>query len=82
MEGRKEEEGGRCVREGIRMELKGEERSGKGNVHFDVDIVASNDDLPANGDYLDFDVHNMERLSADVDLDQAQVNHLVELAEA
>lgn len=64
------------------MELKGEERSGKGNVHFDVDIVASNDDLPANGDYLDFDVDNTERLGADVDLDQARVDRLVELAEA
>jgi len=51
-------------------------------VDFDVDIVASNDDLPANGDYLDFNVHNTERLRADVDLNQARVDRLVELAEA
>ncbi len=83
-QGRKEgrRAGAMREREGIRVELKGEERSGKGNVHFDVDIVASNDDLPANGDYLDFDVHNTERLGADVDLDQARVDRLVELAKA
>jgi hypothetical protein len=52
------------------------------NVHFNVDIVSSDDSLPANGDYLDFDVYDAERLGADVDLDQAWVNGLVELTEA
>jgi hypothetical protein len=38
--------------------------------------------LPANGDYLDFDVYDPKCLGADVDLDQAWIDGLVELAEA
>jgi hypothetical protein len=52
------------------------------DVHLDVDIVASDDALPTDGDDLDFDVYDAERLGADVDLGQAGVDRLVELAEA
>lgn len=51
-------------------------------LHFDVDVVAGDDRLSSNRAYLNLDVHNTERLGADVDLDQAGVDGLVELTEA
>ena len=50
-------------------------------LHFDVDVVAGDDRLSSNRAYLNLDVHNTERLGADVDLDQAGVDGLVELSE-
>lgn len=55
---------------------------GGSNVHFDVDVVASDDGLPTDGNDLDFDVHDAKRFGADVDLDQARIDRLVELAKA
>ena len=51
-------------------------------VHFDVDVVAGDDLLAANGADLNLDVDNTERLGADVDLHKSRVDRLVELAEA
>ena len=50
--------------------------------HLDVDVVARDDLLAANGADLDLDVDDFERLGADVDLHEARVDGLVELAEA
>ena len=50
--------------------------------HFDVDVVTRDDGLTAYGADLDFDVDDAERLCADVDLDEAGVDRLVELSEA
>ncbi len=38
--------------------------------------------LPANGANLDLDVDNAERFSADIDLDEAWIDRLVELTES
>ena len=54
----------------------------KGKLHFDVHIVASDDRLSANRNDLYFDVHDTQRFAADVDLDQAWIDGLIELAEA
>jgi len=51
-------------------------------IHFDVHVVPSDDGLSANGNDLDFDVHDAKRLGADIDLDQTRVDRLVELAKA
>lgn len=49
--------------------------------HFDVDVVARDDLLPTDGDDLDLDVDDAHGLRAGVDLHQAGVDGLVELAE-
>ena len=54
----------------------------KMNVHFDVDIVTSDDRLPTNGDDLNLHVYNAKRLGADIDLNQAWIHSLVELTKA
>ena len=46
------------------------------DVHLDVDIVARDDSLAADGRNLDLDVDNTEALCAYVDLDQARVDRL------
>ena len=38
--------------------------------------------LPSDGTYLDLDINDPQRFSADIDLDQARVDGFVELAEA
>ena len=50
--------------------------------HFDIDVVARDDLLPANGADLDLDVDNAEGLGADVNLHETGIHRLVELAEA
>ena len=52
------------------------------DVHLDVNIVARDDRLTPYGADLDFDVDDAERLCANVDLHEAGVDRLVELAEA
>ena len=54
----------------------------KETLHFDVHIVASDDRLSANRNDLYFDVHDTQRFAANVDLDQAWIDSLIELAEA
>ena len=53
----------------------------KEGVHLDVDIVARDDLLTADGNNLDLDVDDADVLCAGVDLHQAGVDRLVELAE-
>ena len=50
--------------------------------HFDIDVVARDDLLPANGADLDLDVDDAEGLGANVDLHETGVDRLVELSEA
>ncbi len=50
--------------------------------HLDVDIISCDDFLPADGAYLDLDVHDTKRFSADVDLDKPWVHGLVEFSKA
>ena len=52
---------------------------GKGDAHFDIDVVTGDDLLSANGANLDLHVDNVEGLGADVDLDKTEVHGLVEL---
>lgn len=52
-----------------------------GDLHFDVDVVARNDLLPADGDNLDLHVDDAHVLRAEVDLHQTGVDRLVKLAE-
>ena len=52
----------------------------EGGVHLNVDIVARDDLLAANGHDLDLDVDDADILSAGVDLHQTGVDRLVELA--
>jgi hypothetical protein len=54
----------------------------KRDIHLDVDIITSDDRLPTDGDNLDFNVYDAKRLGADIDLDQAWIDCLVELTEA
>ena len=54
----------------------------EGGVHLDVDIVARDDLLAANGHDLNLDVDDADVLRAGVDLHQTGVHRLVELAEA
>ena len=53
-----------------------------GNVHFDIDVIASDNHLSSNGAYLDFDVNDAEALRAYIDLHETRVDRLVELSEA
>jgi len=52
------------------------------NKHFDVDVVAGDDRLSPDWADLNFDVHDLERLGAHIDLHESWVDCLVELAEA
>ena len=51
-------------------------------INLHVDVVAGDDSLPANGADLYFDVHNTERLGADVDVGKTRVDGLVEVSKA
>lgn len=51
-------------------------------VNLDVDIVASDDGLSANGADLDLHIHDAERLCTDVDVGEPRVYRLVEVAKA
>ncbi len=54
---------------------------GRGDVHLDVNVVAGDDLLPADGANLDLHVDDAQRLGADVHLDETRIHGLVELAE-
>lgn len=49
--------------------------------HFDINIITSDDGLPANGADLNFDVDNPQVFCADIDLYETRVDRLVEVAE-
>lgn len=55
---------------------------GLGDVHIDRNIITSNNILATNGSDLNLHVYDLERLCADVYLNKAGVNCLIELAEA
>ena len=54
---------------------------GEDNSHIDRDVIASNNILATNGRDLNLHVYDLERLGADVYLNQAGVSRLVELPE-
>jgi len=55
---------------------------GKGNLHIYRDIITSNNVLATNCRDLNLDVYNLERLRADVYLNKAWVDGLVEMSKA
>lgn len=51
-------------------------------IHFDVNIIPSDDSLSSNRADLDFDVDDAKGFCADIYLNQAWVYGLVELSES
>jgi hypothetical protein len=54
---------------------------GEVNSHINRDVITSNNILATNGCNLNLDIHNFERLRADIYLNKAGISCLVELSE-
>lgn len=50
------------------------------SAHFDINIVTSDDGLPANGANLNFDIDNTQVFRADINLYETRVDRLVKVA--
>src|SRR6267154_6358083 len=60
----------------------GKERQYEISAHLDVDIITSDDSLPADGTDLNFDVDDAQGFRANIDLYETRVDGLVEVAES